>query len=311
MNISIIIPIYNTEKYLKECLDSIYNLKMEKIEIILINDGSVDRSLEIIKKYKEKEKIETKIINQKNQGLSASRNTGIKNAKGKYLLFIDSDDFVNTEKLEIFLKEGIKEKADILMGNSLSYYNKNDIIKDYYSEKLLGIGCESGYFYIENRVKEKCWYMGVCRNLYKKEFLLKNNLFFKEKLLYEDNLFSLITFSKAKKVKYSKEYFYYYRQVREGSITNKKTLKHDLHLLYIINELIDYFSDKKENYYINRLIISMYISVLRSSNKKNNKIQKKIIRLKKTYIKEKLRKLYIILRGINALEIKDSILELK
>lgn len=311
IDVSIIIPAYNTGKYLKKCLDSIYKLNMNTIEIIMIDDGSTDDTLDIMKKYKEKEKIETKIVTQKNQGLSASRNLGLTIAKGKYILFIDSDDFVDTENLKIFLKEGIEANVEILMGNSLSYYNKDYIIKDYYSKKLLDKGCQSGYFYIENRVKEKCWYMGVCRNLYKREFLLMNKLLFKEKLLYEDNLFSLITFSKAKRVKYSKEYFYYYRQIREGSITSKKTLKHIKHLFYIIDELIDYFSKEKESYYINRLIISMYISILRSDNMKNMNIHKKIIKLKKIYMREKIRKLYIVLKAKRALEIKDYNLELK
>ena len=93
--ISVIVPIFNVEKYLKECLESIINQTFKDIEIICINDGSTDNSLDILNQYAEKDN-RIKVITQSNQGLSAARNTGIKYANGEYISFIDSDDYIDT-----------------------------------------------------------------------------------------------------------------------------------------------------------------------------------------------------------------------
>ena len=97
MKLSIVVPIYNVEKYLEECLESIYKLNIKK-EIILVNDESPDKSYLIIEKYKKLYPNETVIINQKNKGLSGARNSGLEIAKGKYIAFIDSDDFIGATR---------------------------------------------------------------------------------------------------------------------------------------------------------------------------------------------------------------------
>ena len=102
--VSVIIPVYNVEKYLEEALESVINQTLKDIEIIIINDGSTDRSLEIAKGYALKDK-RIKIIDQKNQGLSVARNRGIENAKGKYIYFMDSDDYIALETLEVCYKK--------------------------------------------------------------------------------------------------------------------------------------------------------------------------------------------------------------
>ena len=119
--ISIIIPVYNVEKYIEKCLDSLADLDIEN-EIILINDGSTDKSLEKIEKYRESNP-EKKILlfTQKNQGQAAARNKGIKNAKGRYISFIDSDDFVDIEKYNRFIKITIENNLDLSIGN-FNYY---------------------------------------------------------------------------------------------------------------------------------------------------------------------------------------------
>ena len=102
--VSVIIPVYNVEEYLKEALESVVNQSLKDIEIIIINDGSTDKSLRIIKGYATKDK-RIKIINQKNQGQSIARNSGIENAKGKYIYFMDSDDYIALETLEVCYKK--------------------------------------------------------------------------------------------------------------------------------------------------------------------------------------------------------------
>ena len=133
-DISIVIPIYNVEKYLRKCLDSVYSLNLDNKEVILVNDGSTDTSINILNEFKNKYPNKTKIISQKNQGLSEARNIGIKNSNGKYILFIDSDDFIIPTETEEFINFGLDKKVDILIGNYREYYNENYVVqKSFYS----------------------------------------------------------------------------------------------------------------------------------------------------------------------------------
>ncbi|MGL6168669.1 MAG: glycosyltransferase, partial [Fusobacteriaceae bacterium] len=116
MELSIIVPIYNVEIYLRECLESLYKIKGIKKEIILVNDGSKDNSYKIIEEYKEKYPDITKVINKTNGGLSSARNSGLKEATGEYISFIDSDDFVDHLMFEEFFKLAIKDKVEVAVG---------------------------------------------------------------------------------------------------------------------------------------------------------------------------------------------------
>lgn len=302
IDISIIIPVYNTEKFLSKCLESVCSLKLKNKEIILINDGSQDNSINIMNEYKKIYPKNIIVINQENKGLSFSRNKGIIKSEGKYILFIDSDDFINPIETENFLIKGINYGADILIGNSSDYYSDNKIVKDYFTKKIEPLKENKGIYFLEERIKTKCFYVGVCRNLYKKEFLLKNNLFFCRNLLYEDTLFTPIAFYKANKVIYSSEYFYNYRQNNEDSITHKKSLNHYIHILWIINELLNFFQNERSNKYINKFIISLYINVIRRGKIKSKNIQNRIFLLNNICLKDRIKKIYILFQGINLKE---------
>ena len=125
LKLSIIVPVYNVEKYLERCLKSLCGLKIEN-EIIIINDGTKDGSLQIAERFRENHKNENIIIiSQENQGLSEARNNGLKVAKGEYISFTDSDDFVDTENYEKFINETIKDKVDIGIGRYKKIIEKN------------------------------------------------------------------------------------------------------------------------------------------------------------------------------------------
>ena len=185
IDISIVIPVYNVEKYLRKCLDSVYSLNLDNKEVILVNDGSTDTSINILNEFKNKYPNKTKIISQKNQGLSEARNIGIKNSNGK------------------------EKKVDILIGNYRKYYNENYIVRrSFYSlDRNLE---KEGIFFIENGLKNKCFDIAVWKNIYRKNFLLENNLFFKKGLLHEDALFTPEAFFYAKKVRCFNKNFYFY-----------------------------------------------------------------------------------------------------
>ena len=110
--ISIIIPVYNVEKYLSRCLESVINQSYKNIEIIIVNDGSTDNSFDICNKYKKKDK-RVILIDQNNQGLSGARNTGLKHATGEYICFIDSDDYVEKDYVEYLYKLIVKDDYDL------------------------------------------------------------------------------------------------------------------------------------------------------------------------------------------------------
>ena len=132
--ISIVIPAYNVENYLDKCLESVVKQTYLNIEIIIVNDGSTDNTLNKCIKWSEIDK-RIKYITQKNAGLSAARNTGIRHANGEYIMFIDSDDFVKNNMVEVLYKNLVNTKSDISICNRYYYYESNGNIKLRYPDK--------------------------------------------------------------------------------------------------------------------------------------------------------------------------------
>ncbi|MDG0811835.1 glycosyltransferase [Cohnella rhizosphaerae] len=147
MDLSIIIPVYNVEEYLQECLDSIYKIKEINKEVIIINDGSTDSSQTIIDKYLEKYPLDTKVIIQENQGLSGARNSGLNVAEGEYVTFIDSDDFIIPQKYVELFNLGVNCNLDIIVGG-FKYKFKDNIYTTKSIEtrknKLIPLGITTG-----------------------------------------------------------------------------------------------------------------------------------------------------------------------
>lgn len=306
IEISIIVPIYNVENYLRECLESIYKLDLINKEIILINDGSKDNSIKIAEEYANKYPKNTILISQENRGLSGARNTGLNIATGEYIFFIDSDDFLDSDETELFFKEGIEKKQDILIGNYWEYFGKNDkkiLISSVANKKITD---QKGIYFLDRDVKNRCFSVVAWRNLYKKEFLEKHNLLFKEKLLHEDNLFTLKAFRLSNKVGCSDKVFYYYCQTNLGSIMKNMTEKNYKHLLYILNELLDFQERiiKREDKYFNQLLVGIYWRIVKEGKIKNKEAFYKLKRSKKNF-KEKLKILIILLFSINCKEIEN------
>ena len=120
--LSVIIAVYNTEKYIVKCLDSLLNQTYKNIELVVINDCSTDNSLKILKKYFKKYSNIILIDNKQNKGLSYSRNVGLKNASGEYIGYIDSDDYVDSDYYEKLMKAIIKEKSDVAIADMKIVY---------------------------------------------------------------------------------------------------------------------------------------------------------------------------------------------
>lgn len=199
--VTVIIPIYNVEKYLKEAVESVINQTYANVEIILVDDGATDNSGIMCDEFAKKDS-RIKVIHKKNGGLSDARNAGLDIATGKYIMFLDSDDFLELDAVEKMYRE-IKEKdADYVIGNYINTDEdgqkwKNVIFDlEKYKPFRLSINDHMNSFFIMNS--------SVCNKIFKKEFIDSLNLRFVVGLPAEDAIFTTYCFMKAKKVYYTR-----------------------------------------------------------------------------------------------------------
>ena len=265
MDLSIIVPIYNVEEYLAECLKSLYKISSLRYEVILVNDGSKDNSYKIMEEFKNLYPNKTIIINKENGGLSSARNAGLRAARGKYISFIDSDDFIDTDEFEKFVIEGIKSRLDIAVGN-MRYYVPGRIGEPLFrAKRVKDLDVVTGVDFLWNLFQApKCYREEVVDDIYRRNFLIKNNLFFNEEIVHEDSEFTTLAYLKAKKVKYIDKAFYFYRQ-REGSIMNKVSEKSMVSLEKICEKLFkecQKLESKNGKEALSSLILSFYSTVV-------------------------------------------------
>lgn len=234
MRISVIVPVYSVENYVEQCVRSICNQTIEDIEIIIVNDGSEDNSINKVKKIKDNR---IKIINQENKGLSSARNKGLKYATGDYIAFVDSDDFIRiSSAYEDMYNLAVKDGSDIVAGNCIWYYsdeNNYPLPRDKYLFLFSPMNTES---FMLACLKSNRVYAPVWLNLYKRDFILNNNLFFKEGIFHEDEEFTPRALLRANKVSIYNKDFYVYRQ-RQGSITHTFSMKRYLDIIEICMSL--------------------------------------------------------------------------
>lgn len=227
MKVSIIVPVYNVSKYLRKCLDSLVNQTLKDIEIIIVNDGSPDDSQTIIDEYKKKYK-NIKSYIKKNGGLSDARNYGLKHAKGEYIGFVDSDDYVDTTMYEKMYNLAKKEDSDLVTSDFYWIY-PNKTVLDSTSE---------------NKSKEDLMLsirVLVCNKLIKRQIIEKNKLIFPLGLRYEDIYFTYTLLPHINKISYLKEPMYYYIQ-RENSISNNQNEKvRDIFIIF--DKLVQYYKE--------------------------------------------------------------------
>ena len=218
---SFIVPVYNTEKYLKKCLDSLVNQTYKDFEIIVVNDGSTDKSSSIISKYQKKYK-NIIVIDKENEGLSMARNRGVQKSSGKYIIFVDSDDYVSNKLLEEIDKK--IDDSDILRFQIATEDEEYTKINEYHEEGFESMCGYDAFKYLSSyHFVEPAWCYVIRRDYY-----IENKFSFKKGVYHED--FGLIPYViyKARKVKSIDFIGYYYIQ-RNGSIMNnndyKKTVK--------------------------------------------------------------------------------------
>lgn len=298
---SFIVPVYNTEIYLRKCLSSLVNQTYKNYEIVVVNDGSTDSSSKIIDDYVKKYK-NIKVVNQKNQGLSVARNNGVKETIGDYILFIDSDDYVDERLLEnIDLKI---DNVDVLRYQIATDNNNN--IKEYNEKAFDNVSGDIAFKYLSSYhfVELACCY--VIKSKYYKE----NEFNFEKGVYHED--FGLIPYIiyKANKVK-SIDYIGYYYVTRDGSIMNntdyQKTIKKAFDMLKQYKKMKIYSrnANKKINlddYYLSYISNSVIVKAreLKPQDRKKYVTElKKINAFDGILVDTKMRKLKKILMKSN------------
>ena len=236
IKISVIVPVYNVENYLSQCLKSIINQTYKNLEIICVNDGSTDKSLMILKEYEKKDK-RIKVISQNNKGLAGTKNVGMKIATGDYITFVDSDDYIDLNVYEKCIESIIKYKPDIVVYQiHFEKSKKQRIIK--------------GKIYINDSlsaIKNNKVFPSSCNKVFKKK-LLENEYFMEDIKYAEDLLFRDMIFPKASIIVLVPKISYHYRNIRIGSLENSLKIKTKLEaFLKGIEYLFQYY--KKNKYF--------------------------------------------------------------
>ena len=222
VKVSVIIPVFNVEKYINECVESVVNQTLTDIEIICIDDGSTDNSLNLLKQIPDPR---IKIISQENKGLAAARNEGIKHATGEYIAFLDADDFLNYHALDKLYGVAHKFLLDIVITKIINFYDKTyeKFTDSYFDMDFLRDACENKVFNYKD-VYGQVLNISVTATgkLFKTEFIKK--IPFKENLIFEDNPFFIEAIFKADRVYFYDEYLYN-RRIRKDSIISSSFSK--------------------------------------------------------------------------------------
>lgn len=243
MKFSIIIPLYNVGQYIGKCVGSIGVQSFNDYEAIFVDDGCTDSSAIIVEELATKKGIPFKLIHQSNQGLSAARNAGLKEASGEYILFLDSDDWIEPDALSTLAKNINGE--DLICFSGKRYFEDSGSFEE--ADLLEGRAYETGWdYYSENALRRRKFaFVCVVLRAYRKQYLLGNNLFFEQGIKHEDNLFTPLACFYAKKVKVIPNVLYIYR-IRGNSIMTSKGLQNRKDIIRIANTLAMFFVEHHE-----------------------------------------------------------------
>ena len=263
IKISVIVPVYNTEKYLERCLESIISQSLKEIEIIIINDGSTDKSLELIKKFEITDK-RLKIINKKNEGPSIARNIGIENSKGEYIIQIDSDDWIEQDYLKDIYSYAKKDSLDIVITDF--YLDYDDSFFNYTKDIKLEdnqILCNEKYL---QKFLRGEGYPCVLNKLFRSDLYKKTNIKYPIGICLGEDLVTVAQLiEKAKKIgKINKAYLHYIQN--PNSITKNGKLKKVNDLFFVLYEVKNRLKNSIEEKFLDGLIINNLGGIFYSEN---------------------------------------------
>lgn len=302
--VSIIVPCYNVEKYVEECINSIILQDYKNWEGILINDGSSDNTLELINKFKEKDD-RIRVFSQENLGLSATRNKGIEHSNGVFIFFLDSDDVLDSHAITTLVSS--VSDNDIVTGitvNSKIGNNHIEKISHLYPPKEGNVVYENNHFEVLIKALESALTPVAQNRLYKKDFINKNNIRFKEKILHEDELWFFETMLVAKNVKFINKETYYYRIDNAASITKNLSDNNLKSYILVMEEILKKYG-RDEKYGVIATWYAIYIKKIffDFAIRERSKLSKEVI----SEMEKSLKTSYVPLGKKNILSKNNSI----
>lgn len=261
IKVSIIVPVYNTEKYLRECLNSLINQTLQDIEIICIDDGSTDNSLNILNEYAQKDK-RIKVLTQNNQKQGAARNRGLAIAKGEYIQFVDSDDYIVLNACEDLYKKCTEYNLEMLIFGGVNFNNKTkklipspayqfSYVPQNYKNKLLNFKDCSNF--VVNMPT------GACFTIYKKQYIDNLNIVFAESIYFEDNVFFVKAITNVNRL-FLYDQVYYYRRIHDLSTTQNWNV-HFTDYIKAVRTVLSYLKEAKVEDNIYQAYMKLYIRV--------------------------------------------------
>ncbi|WP_300753068.1 glycosyltransferase family 2 protein [uncultured Brachyspira sp.] len=277
IKVSVVIPVYNAEKYLEKCLDSVINQTLKEIEIICIDDCSTDKSYSILEKYREKDNRIVVIKNETNQGIGNNRNIGIRNAKGEYLAFIDNDDFYSENFLYDLFYTAKKYDSDICYTNTIFRGKEEyDIIIDNDTKDDYVMDCTlPSYFYLysdKGICDDKLWPWEVWGKIWKRDFIIKNNITFINSNYFEDLVFLLESVVYSPKMSINDNAKYYYVNVSTSAGSSKRSVENDIrNYTAMFDRIFNIYykkSYKNISYVLDRFVLEVYKFYNNIENKK-------------------------------------------
>lgn len=229
--VSVVIPVYNVEKYLNQCLDSVLNQTLQNIEVICVNDSSTDGSLAILEEYAKKDE-RVIVVTQPNSGAGAARNKGLSLAVGKYLSFLDSDDFFEPDMLELACKKAEEDRADFVVFQSDQYYaDKKKFVEVSWTLREKEIPPYTPFSHRQMTDNIFKVFVGwAWDKLYNREFVLRNRLQFQEQRTSNDLLFVFSAVALAKRISIVKKVLAHQRRDAKDSLS--KTRENSWHCFY-------------------------------------------------------------------------------
>lgn len=272
-NVSVIIPLYNVENFVRTCLDSIVAQTLQQIEVICVDDGSTDHSADIASEYVQKYN-NFSLIRKENGGLSSARNAGIDAAHGQYLYFLDGDDYIKSNTLQEICEKADTEDLDILYFDAITLYETETVkqanaeYSDHYRRKHDYSGITRGQSMFMQMQENHDFFPSVCMQLFRRSFIQENGIRFYNGIIHEDNLFSLQCAILAARVNYINN-AYFYRRMRSGSImTAPKSMKNVEGYLVVYAEMLYFIHNHQldEAVYA-QLSEFLYSSIWESANK--------------------------------------------
>lgn len=228
IKISVIIPVYNVEEYLMECLDSVINQSMKEIEIICIDDASTDNSVNILEYYRDIDNRISIYCNKSNSGAASTRNRGIRKARGKYIYALDADDKIKSDALCKLYEVAEKESCDVVVFEGELIFQNARLEKKFNDYTICRRGnypqLASGKTFFSLFIKSNEWVVSVPRHFYRKDFIDSNGLQFVSGIVEEDELFSFQVYMYARKIIYIREQLFV-RRFRENSVVTNPDIE--------------------------------------------------------------------------------------